>query len=105
LLFLYRHVLDVTCHGLRTYQSNSAKRLPVVLSTAEVRSVLAQLDGTCWLMRELLYGSGRLMQAHRLRVKDLVLERAELSCATLVRIGDGLAGSDQRTISNTLKVV
>jgi integrase len=46
---------------------------------AEVRSLLAHLDGTSWLIANLLYGSGlRLMEAHRLRVKDLVIERGEL---------------------------
>ena len=48
-------------------------------STTEVRSVLAQLDGTCWLMANWLYGSGlRLMEAHRLRTKDLLLDRGEV---------------------------
>jgi Phage integrase family/Phage integrase, N-terminal SAM-like domain len=50
-----------------------------VLTVAEVRSVLAQLDGVAWLFANLLYGSGlRLMEALRLRVKDLVIERGEL---------------------------
>jgi integrase len=62
----------------------------VVLSRAEVRAVLAQLDGTHWLIGNLLYGSGlRLMEALRLRVKDLVLERSEL----IVR--DGKGGKDR----------
>jgi hypothetical protein len=52
------------------------KRLPVVLSRAEVRSLLAQLDGTPWLVANLLYGSGpRLMEGLRLRVKDLIIDR------------------------------
>ena len=52
----------------------------MVLSADEVNSVLAQLDGTCWLMANLLYGSGlRLMEAHRLRIKDLVLDRVEMA--------------------------
>ena len=55
------------------------KRLPVVLTVAGVRSVLAQLDGTPWLVANILYGSGlRLMEALRLRVKDVVIERQEL---------------------------
>jgi integron integrase len=60
---------------------------------AEVRAVLAQLDGTCWLIANLLYGSGlRLMEAHRLRIKDLVLERGEL----IVR--DAKGGRDRVTV-------
>jgi integron integrase len=47
-------------------------RLPVVLSREEVKRVLAQLDGTRWLIVSLIYGSGlRLMEALRLRVKDV----------------------------------
>jgi integron integrase len=65
----------------------------VVLSAEEVRSVLAQLDGTSWLIGNLLYGSGlRLMEAHRLRVKDLMLERGE------VMVRDAKGGKDRVTV-------
>ena len=48
------------------------ERLPTVLTRDEVRSVLAQLDGTTWLMASLLYGSGlRLLECLRLRIKDV----------------------------------
>jgi integron integrase len=94
LLFLYRQVLDVELPWLENViRASRPKRLPVVLSTTEVRSVLAQLDGTCWLIANLLYGSGlRLMEAHRLRVKDLVLERGEI----IVR--DAKGGKDRVTV-------
>jgi len=94
LLFLYRQVLDVDLPWLENVtRASRPKRLPVVLSAAEVRSVLAQLDGTCWLMANLLYGSGlRLMEAHRLRVKDLALDRGEL----IVR--DAKGGKDRVTV-------
>jgi integron integrase len=97
LLFLYRHVLDVDLPWLENVtRASRPKRLPVVLSSAEVRSVLAQLDGTCWLMANLLYGSGlRLMEAHRLRVKDLILDRGEL----IVR--DAKGGKDRVTVLPT----
>jgi len=80
LLFLYRQVLEVDLPWLENVtRACRTKRLPVVLSTTEVRSVLAQLDGTSWLMANLLYGSGlRLMEAHRLRIKDLLLDRGEV---------------------------
>src|SRR5712664_2758101 len=56
-------------------------------------SVLAQLDGTCWLIANLLYGSGlRLMEAHRLRIKDIVLERGE------VIVRDAKGGKDRVTV-------
>jgi integrase len=71
ILFLYRQVLDVDLPWLENVtRASRPKRLPVVLSMAEVRAVLAHLDGTCWLIANLLYGSGlRLMEAHRLRVR------------------------------------
>jgi integron integrase len=51
------------------------------------------MDGTCWLIANLLYGSGlRLMEAHRLRVKDLVIERAE------VIVRDPKGGRDRVTV-------
>jgi integron integrase len=94
LLFLYRQVLDIELPWLENVtRASRPKRLPVVLSTAEVRSLLAQLDGTCWLIANLLYGSGlRLMEAHRLRVKDVVIERCEL----IVRQAKG--GKDRVTV-------
>jgi integron integrase len=68
----------------------------VVLTVAEVRSVLAQLDGIPWLYANLLYGSGlRLMEGLRLRIKDLVVERGEL----IVREAKG--GKDRVTVLPT----
>lgn len=94
LLFLYRHVLDVDLPWLENVtRASRPKRLPVVLTPVEVRAVLAQLDGTSWLIANLLYGSGlRLMEAHRLRIKDLVIERGEL----IVR--DAKGGKDRVTV-------
>jgi integron integrase len=94
LLFLYRQVLDIELPWLgNVTRASRPKRLPVVLSRVEVRAVLAELDGTCWLIASLLYGSGlRLMEAHRLRVKDLVLDRGEV----IVRNAKG--GKDRVTV-------
>lgn len=80
LLFVYRHVLETELPWLDgVTRASRSKHLPVVLSRSEVRSVLAQLQGTSWLLASLLYGSGlRLMEGLRLRVKDLQLERGEL---------------------------
>ena len=80
LLFLHRHVLGMDLPYLTNVtRALKPKRLPVVLSHAEVRALLAQLDGTTWLVANLLYGSGlRLMEGLRLRVKDLIIERAEV---------------------------
>ncbi|MDP9008339.1 MAG: integron integrase [Pseudomonadota bacterium] len=97
LLFLYRQVLEIELPWLENVtRAQRPKRLPVVLTTAEVRSVLAQLDGAPWLFANLLYGSGlRLMEALRLRVKDLVIERGEL----IVR--DAKGGKDRVTVLPT----
>jgi integron integrase len=79
-LFLYREVLALNLPWLENVtRAARPQRLPVVLSHAEVRSLLAALEGTPWLVANLLYGSGlRLMEALRLRVKDLALDRGEL---------------------------
>jgi integron integrase len=87
LLFLYRDVLKQEL----TYIKNIARAkggnyLPVVFTRNEVKLVLAGLDGTTHLIASLLYGSGlRLMEALRLRVKDIDFERRELT----VRQGKG----------------
>jgi integron integrase len=80
LLFLYRHVLGIELPWLEGItRASQPKRLPVVLTRAEVQSLLVELRGTAWLVASLLYGSGlRLSEGLRLRVKDLVLERGEL---------------------------
>ena len=94
LLFLYREVLRV---GIE-WPTNVARplkprRLPTVLSQAEVAAVLAHLTGAKHLVASLLYGSGlRLLEALQLRVKDISAERGEL----LVRAGKG--GNDRVTM-------
>jgi len=94
LLFLYREVLHIELPWLDgVTRARKPPRLPVVLSEGEVAVLLAQLEGTPWLMASLLYGSGlRLMEALRLRVKDVDFERGEIT----VRGGKG--GKDRRTV-------
>ncbi|MBM5811752.1 MAG: integron integrase [Gammaproteobacteria bacterium] len=94
LLFLYRHVLGVDLPWLgNVVRARRPQRLPVVLSRAEVAAVLANLEGICWLVGGLLYGSGlRVTEALRLRVKDLALDRGEL----IVR--DGKGAKDRVTV-------
>ena len=51
----------------------------MVFTQAEVGEVLARLDGANYLIATLLYGAGlRLMDALRLRVKDIDFERNEI---------------------------
>jgi integron integrase len=94
LLFLYDAVLGRPlglCDGL--VRAKGLKRLPVVLTRAEVRAILAELSGTPALVGALLYGSGlRLLEALQLRVKDLDVARREV----VVRGGKG--DRDRRTM-------
>ena len=87
LLFLYREVLDNELPWLDNVErAKVPKRLPVVLTREEVMAVLTRLEGTHWLVASLLYGTGlRIMEALRLRVKDVEFSRKEI----LVRDGKG----------------
>lgn len=73
LVFLYRNILEQPFGWLDDLErASKPKRIPLVLSRQEVKTILSQLDGTPWLMANLLYGAGlRLMECLRLRVKDL----------------------------------
>ncbi|MCX7149670.1 MAG: integron integrase [Rhodocyclales bacterium] len=87
LLFLYREVLELELPWLDDVEAaRTPKRLPVVLTSAEVMAVLSRLEGRHGLIARLLYGTGlRIMECLRLRVKDVVFERGEI----LVRDGKG----------------
>ncbi len=87
LLFLYREVLEMELPWLDNVErARAPKRLPVVLTRDEVAGVLSRLCGTHWLIASLLYGAGlRILEALRLRVKDVEFSRREI----LVRDGKG----------------
>jgi integron integrase len=87
LLFLYREVLGQDLPWLDdVVWARRPQRLPVVLTRAEVRAVLQQLDGVPRLMALLLYGAGlRLLECARLRVQDVDFDRNQI----LVRDGKG----------------
>jgi integron integrase len=87
MLFLYRHVLGRQIGDLGgVIRARRPKRLPVVLTRAEVKAVLGNLRGDKWLMASLLYGAGlRLGECLRLRVQDVDLEAKQI----LVRDGKG----------------
>ncbi|MHB1332064.1 MAG: integron integrase [Sulfuriferula sp.] len=87
LLFLYREVLQMELPWLdNVTRAKRPQRLPVVLTSQEVRAVLGQMSGVYGLMAALLYGTGmRLMECVRLRVKDVDFERSEI----VVRDGKG----------------
>jgi integron integrase len=94
LLFLYKHVLGRELpwfEGL--VRAKRPVRLPTVLSEAEVRRLLAQLDGFKWMMASLLYGAGlRLQECLMLRVKDMDFAYRQI----VVR--DGKGGKDRVTV-------
>ena len=94
ILFLYRQVLDIDLPWLdEVIRARRPKRIPVVLTPAEVRAVLTHLAPPHELIVRLLYGSGlRIGEATRLRVKDVVLDRRSL----VVR--DGKGAKDRVTV-------
>jgi integron integrase len=85
--FLYRDVLRMPMpwlDGVAT--AKRPKRLPDVLTRSEVARIIDATPGTSKLVAHLLYGSGlRLMEALRLRVKDLEFETRTIK----VRAGKG----------------
>lgn len=95
LLFLYGEVLEARLPWLdEMVHASRPRRLPVVLSRAEVRAILAQLSGTPQLMALLLYGAGlRLLECARLRVKDVEFAARQI----IVRSGKG--DKDRVTLS------
>lgn len=93
LLFLFRELFERDLELDGVVRARTRKRLPVVLSEGEVKAVRQRLEGVPGLVVGLLYGSGlRLMEALRLRVKDLDFERREL----VVR--DAKGGKDRLTM-------
>src|SRR5438445_13532393 len=81
ILFLYEVVLGQRLPWMAgLVRAQRPARLPVVLSREEVARLLARLHGPVWLMASLMYGSGlRLLECAELRVKDLNLDRGELT--------------------------
>jgi len=93
LLFLYQQVLGLQLPWMGEIgRPRGDRRLPVVLAPEEVAAVLAALQGLprhgpmLGLLGRLLYGTGmRLLEALRLRVKDVEFEQR----AIVVREGKG----------------
>lgn len=87
LVFLYRAVLKQQLPWLdHLERPRRALRLPVVLTVDEVAAALGNLEGQHALLGRLLYGTGmRIMEALRLRVKDVDFARLTL----IVRSGKG----------------
>jgi len=94
LVFLYERVLEIELGPVGEIEpAPRPKRLPVVCTRREVRAVLQRMKGTNQLVALLLYGSGlRLSEALRLRVKDVDLERGEIT------VRDGKGAKDRITM-------
>lgn len=87
-LFLYRQVLGMDLPWLEGItRAKQGRRMPCVLSSAEVQRFLAALPRTsAGLALGLAYGTGmRLMEVLRLRVKDVDFDRRVIT----VRAGKG----------------
>lgn len=91
LLFLYQVVLGRELSHLDAVRARRPVRVPTVLSPDEVHALLVAVDSVSrtepyGLMARLMYGAGlRLMECCRLRMKDVDLERGQLT----VRGGKG----------------
>jgi len=86
IVFLYKHIIKKEINGIDIIWAKKPKKLPVVFSRKETKAILNQLNGTNWIMANLLYGAGlRLMECTRLRVKDIEFEYNQI----IVRDGKG----------------
>lgn len=93
-LFLYREVLGMKLPWMDdVVRAKRPQRVPTVLSQAEIRALLANMDGRMALLARLIYGTGmRLMEGVRLRVKDVDFARNEIT------VREGKGGKDRRTV-------
>ncbi|MFO7936626.1 MAG: phage integrase N-terminal SAM-like domain-containing protein [Kiritimatiellia bacterium] len=94
LLYFYRHGLEIEPDIVgNTVRAPNKRRLPVVLSQAEFKNLLDQIDDRFWLMAAITYGGGlRVSECVRLRVKDIDIDQGAL----IVR--SGKRDKDRRTI-------
>jgi integron integrase len=77
ILFLYREVLGAELPWMQDLnRPGYTRRIPTVLSPEEVARLLQEMEGTIQLVGRLLYGTGmRLMEALRLRIKDVEFDK------------------------------
>ena len=94
LLFLYKQVLGIELPWMQEIgRPRTPKRLPVVLSPAEVDRLLAATTRVHNLAFRLLYGTGlRKMECLRLRVKDVDFDRQ------LIIVRQGKSNKDRITM-------
>lgn len=94
LLFLYRNVLRIEPLNIEGVErARKSRNLPVVFSKREATAIIAHLGSQEALIAGLLYGSGlRIMEAVRLRVKDVDFSRSEIG------VRDGKGEKDRMTM-------
>ena len=87
LVFLYKRVLNHPLQdSINAVRADKKINVPVVMTREEVAAVISLMDGTAQVVAKLLYGSGlRIMEAVRLRVKDVDFQMKQLT----VRSGKG----------------
>jgi integron integrase len=87
IVFLYKKVLKIDLGDFGPMErAKRPKRLPTVLTKAEVSRILHVMPGIQGLMAKLTYGCGlRVMECVRMRVKDLDFEQNQV----MVRDGKG----------------
>ena len=73
IVFYFKSVLNVEIGDVRKFvKAKKRHKLPVVLATDEVTTILKELNGVQLLLVSLLYGGGlRLMEVVRLRIQDV----------------------------------
>jgi integron integrase len=87
ILFLYRYILKIELTDINAVRARQSRNLPTVLTPQEVRTIIAQMDGTYRLIIQLLYGTGmRMSEALSLRTKDLDFSQQQI----IVRNGKGM---------------
>lgn len=94
LLFLYKRVLKIELPLMDSVvRAKRTKRLPVVFTRQEIKALLAQFDGTRWLVFSMMYGCGfRILECLRLRVKDIDFHYKQIF------VRDAKGGKDRVTL-------
>lgn len=94
LLFLYDQVLESPLGDLGDIKrARKPRKLPVVLTEAEIAAIFAEMEGLPKLIAQLLYGTGmRISECLRMRVMDLDFEMRQ------IKVRNGKGAKDRVTI-------
>ena len=94
LVFLYARVLEQPLGQVgEVVRAKRSQRIPCVLTHAEATALIALLGQPYQLLASLMYGAGlRVVEAARLRIKDVDFERQVLT------VHDGKGAKDRTTL-------